>query len=533
MADARARYTARPMGAPESIYWAEDGGVLEQIVTALGERFALDRERLTRGTVYYDTFDWRLWRRGERLEVDLAAEGVPARWIASNGSSRRALLGHEPGLAADLLPGDFGDALAAVIEMRRLLPLAEVRYDGHLIRVLDRRRKTVVRLTAETRRVRRPGSKGRLEALRPRLRLTPVKGYPKDAREVSAWLDGSDALERGRSNDFEEAVAAIGREAGDYGKKVVVQLDPNLEADSATRLVLRSLLATALANERGVIDDVDSEFLHDFRVSVRRTRSALAQIKGVFGADRIASLRSELSWLGKVTGPTRDLDVYQLKLPAYADQLPPEVRGDLAPLAERLRELHRKEQGTLAEALSSARYRRLKRSWARFLEREPEEGERTVLGLEPVLRVATSCIARAHRKVLRKGRAITDDSPARALHRLRLDCKKLRYLMEIFRSLFPAGEVERSIRALKEFQDNLGDFQDYGVQQSMLCHLAAGLETAAGGAGTLMAIGRLVARLEAGERRERSRFAKSFAHFSSKKTARRFRAMLDGGGGVP
>ena len=34
-------------------------------------------------------------------------------------------------------------------------------------------------------------------------------------------------------------------------------------------------------------------------------------------------------WLGQVTGPTRDLDVYLLKLPGYAEFLPPEARGDL------------------------------------------------------------------------------------------------------------------------------------------------------------------------------------------------------------
>ena len=43
-------------------------------------------------------------------------------------------------------------------------------------------------------------------------------------------------------------------------------------------------LQTLRINEDGVRKDLDSEFLHDFRVAVRRTRSALSQIKGVFPA---------------------------------------------------------------------------------------------------------------------------------------------------------------------------------------------------------------------------------------------------------
>ncbi|MFC1662475.1 CHAD domain-containing protein, partial [Gemmatimonadota bacterium] len=36
------------------------------------------------------------------------------------------------------------------------------------------------------------------------------------------------------------------------------------------------------ANEVGMLKNLDSEFLHDFRVAVRRTRSGLTQLKGVF-----------------------------------------------------------------------------------------------------------------------------------------------------------------------------------------------------------------------------------------------------------
>jgi CHAD domain-containing protein len=518
------------MGASEAVCWAGDETELERIVAGLTTHFEIEKERLARSTTYYDTFDWRLWRRGERLEVEPAESGLSARWVGEGQTPRRTRLSREPGLARELGSGDFAEDLGKVISMRRLLARAEVRTEGYLLRVLDRRRKTVVLLTAEQRKTRRPGSRTRFYDLPAQLKLVPVKGYRKDAARVATWLEKHAGSGRGDAVELEEAAAALGVAVGGYGVKQVVQLDPQMAADSAVALALQALMATALANEEGTIKDVDSEFLHDFRVSVRRTRSTLSQLKSVYAPERLSKLRSELSWLGKTTGPTRDLDVYLLKLPSYAAQLPEAVRQDLAPLAELLQELHREEQSALAAALSSRRYKALKRLWAGFVEETPEESARTTRGREPVVDVAVNSIGKAHRKVLRKGAAITDESPARALHRLRLDCKKLRYLIEIFRSLFHRQEVDRFVRALKEFQDNLGDFQDYGVQQEMLRRLAGDLErTHTGGPETLMAIGRLVGRLEAGEVRERQRFAESFAHFSSKRTTKRFRAMLEGG----
>ena len=65
-------------------------------------------------------------------------------------------------------------------------------------------------------------------------------------------------------------------------------------------------------NEKGIIDDIDSEFLHDFRVAVRRTRSLLGQIRYVLPKRRVTRFKRDFAWLGEVTGPARDMDVYLL-----------------------------------------------------------------------------------------------------------------------------------------------------------------------------------------------------------------------------
>ncbi len=76
------------------------------------------------------------------------------------------------------------------------------------------------------------------------------------------------------------------------------------------------------------------------------------------------------------------------------------------------------------------------------------------------------------KRALRQGKALTDDSPASAVHELRITCKKLRYMMEFFKSLYPAAEIDELTGALKELQDNLGDFQDYEVHRVELYEFA-------------------------------------------------------------
>ena len=69
------------------------------------------------------------------------------------------------------------------------------------------------------------------------------------------------------------------------------------------------------ANLPGLLDDVDTEFLHDFRVAVRQTRSTLKLGRAALPEVMRSRWEPEFKWLGDVTTQVRDLDVYELDLP--------------------------------------------------------------------------------------------------------------------------------------------------------------------------------------------------------------------------
>jgi CHAD domain-containing protein len=476
--------------------------------------------------VYYDTFDWRLYKARSVLTLTIAGRQGTIRWNGLEGTARCRLRRLSmPPFAADFPRGPCRAGLTPIIATRRLLPLVRLACRSNTLTLLDDRRKTIVTVTREERTAYRPGDSDGM-ALEPALRVTPVKGYAAAVGQVRAVLEGDLGLQPD-DGELAEILAAIGRAPGDYSSKPDLALDRQMTAAEAVRLIHRQLLATMQANEAGLRDNLDEEFLHDFRVASRRARSALGQIKAVFPQEVVDRYRKELSWIGSVTGPTRDLDVYLAKMGDYRGSLPEVERDALVPLQVFLEAHHRTEHRRLVEALDSPRYREVVEGWRRFLDNPPSKKHVPANATRPVCEVASARIWKVYRRVLKNGRAIAPDSPATALHRLRIDCKKLRYLMELFRSLYDAEAIVGLIDSLKRLQDNLGDFNDCTVQQATLRRIADQMAEENGmPVATLLAMGHLLALLEERQATERARFAEQFAQFSSDDHRQLFRRLF-------
>ncbi len=82
-------------------------------------------------------------------------------------------------------------------------------------------------------------------------------------------------------------------------------------------------------NLPGLLADIDTEFLHDFRVAVRRTRATLKLGRPALPDEMRSRWEPEFKWLGDLTTPVRDLDVYELDLPTMGGWL---VAADAADL---------------------------------------------------------------------------------------------------------------------------------------------------------------------------------------------------------
>jgi CHAD domain-containing protein len=296
-----------------------------------------------------------------------------------------------------------------------------------------------------------------------------------------------------------------------------------MPTEYAVRRIMSALLDAARRNLPGVVAGTDTEFLHDLRVAVRRARSTLKVAGGALPTAQADSASVALKWLGDLTTPSRDLDVYLLGLDGLAAEVtaPGWSASQLGPFRDFLTSAQASERAILVRSLRSVRAKRAFAAWAAV-----STGDDMAAGDRPgddvsgtrVESVAKSAVGRAFKRVIKAGSAITTESPASDLHDLRKRCKELRYSLEIFGSLHNAAAQRALIDDLKKLQDCLGEFQDTEVQQQAIRTFASQMLAAdASNAATVeavMAMGRLADRL--GERQlvARGTFAVLFERFA-------------------
>lgn len=473
---------------------------------------------------FHDSFDWRLHQSGLRLQQFGTPQGGLLRLRSADDARTLAStpFDGDPAWPGDLPPGDLRDQVAKPLAMRVLLPIASVDGVATDLCVLNDDGKTVARIQFLEMQCRSPAVR-EARALWPRVRLTPVRGYEDVIQDLARRFEGEMECPEAPACVFDEVITAVGREPGDYSSKLDVPLRPDEPAVDATRKVLRTLLDTLERNIPGARADLDSEFLHDLRVATRRTRSALSQVKRVLPDAVVEEFKARFAWLGQITGPVRDLDVFLLELPHYRASLPDAMAGDLDALEARLRAAHKTEQAKLKRKLGSREMRDLLSRWHAVLEAEHPRGEPGQFAGLPIDHVASMRIWRMYKRVLKAGRAVRVDGPAEEMHELRKDCKKLRYLIEFFRGLYPAEELKGLIRALKDLLDDLGEFQDLEVQADKLRDFAGAFDPKDPATlPTVMAIGALVADLLRRQQAAHERFAACFAAFDSAENRRRY-----------
>ena len=233
---------------------------------------------------------------------------------------------------------------------------------------------------------------------------------------------------------------------------------------------------------------------------MRRTRSVLKLLGDVLPDGLAERMGAEFRWLGDVTSPTRDLDVYLLGIDDMAQLVA--RPGGLDAFGVHVRKRRAVEHRTLVRALrsrhgSSTSVPRGGPSLAAVMS-APSRHRETAAQL------AQERLHRIFRKATKRAKAITRDSPSEQVHALRKTCKEMRYLLEVFKPLCNPKAYKDVISDFKELQGVLGDFQDGEVQAAALREFAQEMMSDTSvDAETLLAMGELSARFDVRQRRAR------------------------------
>ncbi len=235
-----------------------------------------------------------------------------------------------------------------------------------------------------------------------------------------------------------------------------------MPVSAAFGAVMRANLAHLRANESGMLEGHDLEYLHQMRVALRRTRSAMSVFAPVLPETALFQLGAELKWLAARLGPARDWDVF------LTETLPP-IEAEFGPhaglerFAARCRWLRGGAAAQARRAVRSARYERLVsriETWLagdEWLTRADPPARAALAG--PVAGFASAVLERRYERVRTKGKAL-DRLDSGELHRLRIAIKKFRYGSDFFAALYDESETRAALERLSRLQDILGAMND-------------------------------------------------------------------------
>ncbi len=492
--------------------FSTEGAVdVEAVAAALRPTFTVAAAaQQTVSHTWLDTFDWRLYSAGISLQF---AEGGPLVMQFRDGARLQAPLGglEWPAQAHDLSAGPMRDALAPLIAPRALMPVVTVRSVCQEARVLDAEAKTVARLLTE-----------RADDGAGQLRIQPLRGYDAEADRIARLLARVDGFSAVAATPYELALTHASRSPVTASRSSA-QLRPETPAAQAIAEMLTGFAAAIEENVPGTIASIDIEFLHDLRVAVRRTRSILKLVGDVLPDGLAARFAPEFKWLGDLTTPVRDLDVYLLELDSMAARLTSADPRDLDPFRSFLVKHRGTERRRLVRGLRSRRFEQLISDWRTALGQVVTDADAG----PTVAMLARRRLTQAYRNAARRGKRIDEASPSDDVHALRKRCKELRYLLEVFRPVCDNAPHRALLKELKSLQDTLGDFQDGEVQREAVREFAtAMMQQGAAPPQTLLAMGEMAAQLDAHQLKARAALAGRLQPFLADENRARVKALV-------
>jgi len=243
---------------------------------------------------------------------------------------------------------------------------------------------------------------------------------------------------------------------------------PPLKKSQSISSALQSLIGACLAhvqsNVPGALLKLDKEYLHQVRVGLRRLRVALSITQRYRTDDELSALREQVAKLCIELGRSREWDVFVTQTLAPICTRLPEHIGlrEILSMSERAR---KKQHAGMESSLASPEFQRMLLRFGAWMHGEQWGGEETTLE-----KFAVEILKKRWKLVVKYGNALSGEDAAQ-LHALRIACKKLRYSIEMFGSLFAASRTKGYEAVLAELQDILGTLNDIAVAHRLLNEL--------------------------------------------------------------
>ena len=468
------------------------------VITLLEKQHAMTKEQSFESHFsLLDTMDWRLYQAGYRLE---AYENHSALLLIESMHPLITVSSCKLIASAKDLDPLLSDRIGSLLGNRSLFPRANIHSFSLGYKILNSQDQATVALTLDT--LNMPDTSVAPFHV---IRFVPLQESKTEIEKIKKTLLDS-GLKISAHSLYEQIFRTLEIQPGSYSSKVIPKLTKKMPVEEAAAVIFKELNKVSRANINGIIQDIDNEFLHDFRTSIRRTRSALSLFKDHLNVS-YPHFRKEFQHLGRRSNPLRDLDVFLENQGDILSLLPEILAKGLLPFFKDLQTHRQTEHKKVVRTLSGKRFKHLQAEWTAFIERLLQNPSNIL-----IKEVADQIIHKRYSKVLQRGATLSEYSSNDEFHQLRIQCKKLRYALEFFYHLYPPKNISRQIKILKSLQDHLGLLNDKHVHSEYLLQKinsqpAPSIQTAA-------SLGGVITRLHADSVTLRREFKKAWSAFS-------------------
>jgi len=490
-------------------------------------------------SLYLDTAEHVLARHGVALRLRRHGGGweATAKWAGEvKGTLHErpeinVALPAKPDLPFVLPAGPLHVQLAALVAGRKLEPILITDIERRLLDVLgpasETSEDTLAELALDRVRLSAPkdDDRSRSGATYCELEIELRRGTREQIVMLAQRLQRDFGLMPSGESKFARGLALL------YGREPFVDRElrrpaPGDTVESAARHVVALHLARLRQNDPGTRLGEDPEAVHDMRVAVRRLRAAVRVFADGIPVRLHDALERDLRWLGRSLGAVRDLDVHLARFQQYRDAQPAEQRAAIDGLLRHLRSRRTDCRRELLAALDSPRYFRLLLKLERFAAARARKRPRDTPGQEPLVVAGRRALEQAVSKVVKRGRKVDTSGhtpTAKELHRLRIQAKRLRYLLEFLREL-TGKPGRRFVKRLVRLQDLLGAHQDNVVAEAVVHEYTATAGLSADPAAAAM--NALLDHEERAAAAARAAFHRSWRRFTQKRTPPDLREVL-------
>ena len=514
----------------EAKFILEEPAQVEQLLTFLKSQRNKLVEAATQEIVdvYLDTPDWRLFESGwaYRWQDSGSKRFIGLKSLTRQDSAvqqREEIEQSVPTLPAgpsEIPPGVVADFIAANLqsEMPR-----------ELFKVMKHRKRYIVHTPNETEielcldmteidSLEKPlgDAVGRVEFFELEMELSG--GQPEELHSLADKLEHRLKLLPARLSKFERGLHAAGLRPP--VSLIAVKEIPSVSTPMA-RLAYRCLAQDfheVLYYEGGAWEGIDPEGVHQMRVAVRRIREALKFFNKFLAQRSLQKIGRDMKWLALILGDVRDLDVYRDNFDGYSMIVSKSDLANLDSYQEALDQQRKQARKQLVKGLSSPRYEQLVTRFKRFLELGPPQSQ--LNQSRTVAMHGVQLVSKRLKKVIKKGRAITEETPPEPYHQLRIECKRLRYACEFLEPVIDQNLLGRFVKHLKALQTVLGDHQDACVASERLREFADRVPMRKKMKGVLLALGQLVGSQELQAAQHRQAFGEVWESFDKPKVIR-------------